>query len=224
LRKLPALQKEVYDKLLQAEKIEQEQSEKNAAILLKQRDAAQLMFSNSENALAALNEQLTKERSILQAEMRAVREGFSKQTNYKGQLCLPGADSPVQESPATLLARLDQELSDLGKMVSLALCNWEELRNGELVALRDLCELIEKSGVKRNQDRQTLLQLAGKLEALMLNKEAEHKNEPAEYAWKERLPHNYSDNVNITNDKPVSPTNAEPTGFTSLLLYGDNPV
>merc|ERR1711879_672738 len=77
LRKLPALQKEVYDKLLQAEKIEQEQSEKNAAILLKQRDAAQLMFSNSENALAALNEQLTKERSILQAEMRAVREGFS---------------------------------------------------------------------------------------------------------------------------------------------------
>merc|ERR1711862_156828 len=83
-----------------------------------------------------------------------------------------------------------------------------------LVALRDLCELIEKSGVKRNQDRQTLLQLAGKLEALMLNKEVEHKNEPAEYAWKERLAHNYSDNVNVTNDKPVSPTNAEPTGFT----------
>uniref|UniRef100_A0A7S4IEC6 Uncharacterized protein n=1 Tax=Vannella robusta TaxID=1487602 RepID=A0A7S4IEC6_9EUKA len=210
LRELPKVQKEIYAQQIKAEQLLRDEAEEKVAILAKQRDTAQLMFSNSEKSLAVLHNQLEKERAILQEELREMRDCFTKQTNHKGQLCLANSET-VQETPASLLNRLEQELVGMSKSLAASLCLWEESRNRELKVIRDLCQLIEQADNGKQLDRQMLFQLQDKIESLVFSVPEEN-----EKAWEQEQPQ--SESFQLSDDTPSKTQSS----FTSLLLYGNS--
>lgn len=202
---------------------------------MKQRDAAQVMFSNSEEALATLHVQLTKERSLFQEDIRALREYMSNngsEMNQKGQLLLGSSPKnnngfhSKEEDPKSILIRVEQKLIEVKNSVSVALCSWEELRNAELKKLHRLCETFEKLSHK-NDNTENLLRLEKKLDALLYEEEYnynEHNGYTNSYHVKLIDPI-ISNERDISYSPPASRINCEEPKenvFTSLLLYGDS--
>lgn len=186
------------------------------------------MFSNSEEALATLHNQLTKERSLLQEDVVLLKDHFpgSNDFSQKGQLLL--GSSPKnnngfhykEEEPRIILLRIEQKLIELKNSTSIALCSWEELRNAELKKLQGLCEMFERlSHTKENTEN--LTRLEKKIDSLF-HEDAHHRslNEfsyiPTTHDYKQPDTAHYAPVREIHSDEPKESL------FTSLLLYGES--
>jgi hypothetical protein len=145
LREVVHTQESLHAEQLLAERELTRQAEENASILLEQRNIAQLMYSNSDTALSVLQEQLKRERSVMEHEIRALREACTgTPTNTRGQLSLMSAEH-IGDSQNTLqlLTSAGKTFQEIGESVSSFLHDWESLRMKELQTLSQICEKIE---------------------------------------------------------------------------------
>ena len=187
----------------------------NTKILIDQRNAAQLMYTNSESSVLALQHQLAAEQKVLANEVKALKQ-------------LSGG---VTSDAHVLLSKLENVIQGLESSVSSVLLDWDAAKTKELLALSQLCEYIESNSADCGSNHERIQAISDKLDAFIHQNPVRIEKENGVVDLENVSSDNRNNHIAeaLLQLSPPQSGHVQPDestfkmdDFTSMLLYGSS--